>query len=82
MSTPDTTGPGADEIVTAILAAAQLTVSDDELATFINDYPLIRKAADALYLPELGLEVDEPANKFDPLDFYAAAATAPAGKDA
>jgi hypothetical protein len=82
MSTPDTTGPDAAEIVTAILAAAQLTVSDHELATFINDYPLIRKAADALYLPEPGLEPDEPANKFDPLDFYAAAATAPAGKDA
>jgi hypothetical protein len=72
----------ADQIVPAIRAAAQLTVSDDELATFVKDYPLIRKAADALYLPELGLEPDEPANKFDPLDFYAAAATAPAGKDA
>ncbi|HEY0688884.1 MAG TPA: hypothetical protein VGD71_07565 [Kribbella sp.] len=82
MSTPDTTSPGAAEIVTAILAAAQLTVSDDELATFVKDYPVMRKAADALYLPELGLEPDEPANKFDPLDFYAAAATAPAGKDA
>ena len=71
MSTPDS---GA--IVTSILAAAQLTVSDDELATFVKDYPLIRQAADALYLPELG--PDEPAIRFDPLDFY----PAPAGKEA
>jgi hypothetical protein len=80
MSTPDTTSPGAAEIVTAILAAAQLTVSADELATFVKDYPLIRQAADALYLPEL--DPDEPAIRFDPLDFYPGAATAPAGKDA
>ena len=75
MSTPDS---GA--IVTSILAAAQLTVSDDELATFVKDYPLIRQAADALYLPELA--PDEPAIRFDPLDFYPGAAAAPAGKDA
>jgi hypothetical protein len=80
MSTPATTSPGAAEIVTAILAAAQLTVSDDELATFVRDYPLIRKSADALYLPDL--EPDEPAIRFDPLDFYTGAATASAGKDA
>ncbi|HEY0617779.1 MAG TPA: hypothetical protein VGD15_09330 [Kribbella sp.] len=75
MSTPDS---GA--IVTAILSAAQLTVSDQEYATFVKDYPLIRQAADALYLPEL--DPDEPAIRFDPLDFYPGAATAPAGKDA
>jgi hypothetical protein len=80
MSTPDTTGPGAAEIVTAILAAAQLTVSADELATFVKDYPLIRQSADALYLPDL--EPDEPAIRFDPQDFYTGAATASAGKDA
>jgi hypothetical protein len=62
------------DIVPALLAAAQLTVSDAELATFIHDYPLIRQAADALYLPELGAL--EPASRFDPLDFYLA------GKDA
>ena len=49
---------------------AQLTVSDNEMATFIRDYPLIRQAADALYLPEI--DPDEPAIKFDPLDFYPA----------
>jgi hypothetical protein len=80
MSTPDTTSPGAAEIVTAILAAARLTVSADELATFVKDYPLIRQSADALYLPDL--EPDEPAIRFDPLDFYTGAATASAGKDA
>jgi hypothetical protein len=75
LSTPDS---GA--IVTAMLAAAQLTVSDEELATFVKDYPLIRQAADALYLHELA--PDEPAIRFDPMDFYSGAATAPAGKDA
>ncbi|GAA1653512.1 hypothetical protein GCM10009744_52050 [Kribbella alba] len=75
MSTPDS---GA--IVTAILSAAQLTVSEQEYATFVKDYPLIRQAADALYLPEL--DPDEPAIRFDPLDFYPGAAAAPAGKDA
>jgi hypothetical protein len=80
MSTPSTsTGPGAEEIVAALLAAAQLSVSDQEFATFVKDYPLMRQAADALYLPEL--EPDEPAIRFEPLDFYAAA-TAPTGKDA
>jgi len=69
-----------EQIVTAILTAAQLTVSEKEFATFVKDYPLIRAAADALYLPEL--DPDEPAIKFDPLDFYPGAATAPAGKDA
>jgi hypothetical protein len=68
------------QIVTAILTTAQLTVSEGEFATFVKDYPLIRQAADALYLPEL--DPDEPAIKFDPLDFYPGAATAPAGKDA
>ncbi|HZX04754.1 hypothetical protein [Kribbella sp.] len=72
--------PDSGAIVTSILAAAQLTVSDDELATFVKDYPLIRQAADALYLPELA--PDEPAIRFHPLDFYPGAATAPAGKDA
>ena len=57
-------------IVTGLLAAAQLTVSEEEKATFIRDYPLVRAGADALYLP--GLESDEPAARFDPQDFYPA----------
>jgi hypothetical protein len=66
--------PEPSDIVPALLAAAQLTVSDSERATFVRDYPLMRTAADALYRPEFDL--DEPAVRFDPLDFY------PAGKDA
>jgi hypothetical protein len=66
--------PTPTEVVPAILATAQLTVSESELATFIRDYPLMRQAADALYRPEF--DPDEPAIRFDPLDFY------PAGKDA
>jgi hypothetical protein len=77
---PEAAGPDAGQIVAAMLTAAQLTVSADELATFVKDYPLIRQAADALYLPEL--EPDEPAIRFDPLDFYTGGATASAGKDA
>ena len=77
---PTSTTADPEQIVTAILTAAQLTVSEKEFATFVKDYPLIRQAADALYLPEL--DPDEPAIKFDPLDFYPGAATAPAGKDA
>lgn len=65
--------PEPAEIVPALLAAAQLTVSDTELATFVRDYPLIRQGADALYLLDLG--ADEPATRFAPLDFY------PTGKD-
>ncbi|HET6292130.1 MAG TPA: hypothetical protein VFG33_02110 [Kribbella sp.] len=77
---PASTTADPEQIVTAILTAAQLTVSEQEFATFVRDYPLIRQAADALYLPEL--DPDEPAIKFDPLDFYSGAVTAPAGKDA
>jgi hypothetical protein len=66
--------PEPADIVPALLTAAQLTVSDTELATFVRDYPLVRKGADALYLLDLG--ADEPATRFDPLDFY------PTGKDA
>jgi len=77
---PASTTADPEQIVTAILTAAQLTVSEEEFATFVRDYPLIRQAADALYLPEL--DPDEPAIKFDPLDFYSGAVTAPAGKDA
>jgi hypothetical protein len=78
MSSPTTLD--AEQIVDSLLSAARLTVSADERSTFVKDYPLIRQAADALYLPEL--DPGEPAIRFDPLDFYAGAALAPAGKDA
>lgn len=61
----------AEETVTAILAAAQLTVSAEEKATMITDYPVIRAGADAMYLPEL--DSYEPGIRFDPTDFYPAA---------
>ncbi|MCU1407766.1 MAG: hypothetical protein JWQ43_4069 [Glaciihabitans sp.] len=57
-----------EEIVTALLSAAGLTVSAEEKAVFVSDYPLLRDDADALYLPEL--EFIEPANKFDPTLYY------------
>ena len=72
--------PEPAEIVPALLAAAQLTVSDTELATFVRDYPLVRKGADALYLLDLG--ADEPATRFDPLDFYPTDSSIQTGKDA
>jgi len=57
-----------EEIVTALLTAAGLTVSPEEKAAFVSDYPLLREDADALYLPEL--EFIEPSNKFDPALYY------------
>jgi hypothetical protein len=60
--------PSAEETVTNLLSMARLTVSDDEKATFVRDFPLIREGADALYLPDI--EFDEPAVKFNPLDYY------------
>ena len=62
------TTPDHAQILTGLLAAAQLGVSADEEATFVRDYRLVRGSADSLYLPEL--EFDEPAVRFDPLDFY------------
>jgi hypothetical protein len=72
------TTPDHAHILTGLLAAAQLVVSADEEATFVRDYRLIRESADSLYLPEL--EFDEPAVRFNPLDFYpeGALAAAPA----
>ncbi|MFC7619134.1 hypothetical protein [Microlunatus sp. GCM10028923] len=58
----------SEEIVAGLLAAAGLTVAEFEQATFVADYPLIRQAADALYLPEL--DGVEPSARFDPLDYY------------
>lgn len=59
-----------DQIVGGLLAAAGLTVSAEEKAQMIKDYPLIRAGADALYLPEL--EFVEPAVRFDPSSYYTA----------
>lgn len=59
-----------EEIVTALLAAAKLSVSDREKAVFVADYPVLRAGADALYLPEL--EFVSPAERFDALAYYPA----------
>jgi hypothetical protein len=60
----------SEAIVTGLLAAAQLTVSPQEKATLVKDYPLMRSNADALYLAEL--EFVEPAVTFDPTVYYPA----------
>jgi len=52
-----------NDMVAAILSAAQLTVSEREFDTMVRDYPVMRAAADSLYLPEL--EFVEPAVTFD-----------------
>jgi hypothetical protein len=55
-------------VVANLLDTARLAVSDEEMARFVSDYPLLRGAADALYLPEL--EFVEPALAFNPQDYY------------
>ena len=50
--------------VKALLDAAQLTVSDEELELFVRIYPGLRKGADGLYIPEARYE--DPALIFDP----------------
>lgn len=57
-----------EQIVSDVLATAQLTVSPEEKAQMIKDYPTIRAGADALYLPDL--ESVEPAVQFDPAGYY------------
>jgi hypothetical protein len=62
---PTTAMPAtAVETVKALLAAAQLTVSDDELERFVAVYPTMRAQADSLYLPHL--KDEELALGFDP----------------
>jgi len=68
--TETTTSTSAEEIVTGLLAAASLTVSAEEKAQMIKDFPTLRAGADALYLPEL--EFVEPAVMFDPVRYYTA----------
>jgi hypothetical protein len=65
-----TTEPSADTptIVRALLDAAGLTVSDDELAGFVRMYPILRGQADALYRPDM--EHEAPALHFDPTVSY------------
>lgn len=57
-----------EQLITGLLTAAQLSVSAEEKAQMIKDYPTIRAGADALHLPEL--EFVEPATRFDPAGYY------------
>lgn len=50
--------------VEVMLDAAGLSVSLEEKARFVREYPLMRKQADALYRPEFDEVV--PALDFDP----------------
>ena len=59
---------GTETIVRALLDAAGLTVSDDELSGFVRMYPILRSQADALYRPEM--EPEAPALHFDPTVAY------------
>jgi hypothetical protein len=49
--------------VKALLDAAQLTVSPEELELFVRIYPGLRTGADGLYIPETRYE--DPALVFD-----------------
>ena len=59
MTTDDTTST-----VSALLAAAGLTVSDEEFERFVAIYPTVRAQADSLYMREL--DGESPALGFDP----------------
>jgi len=69
-TTTESTDYDPELVVTAMLAAARLTVSDEEKAQMIKDFPVMRASADELYLPEL--EFYEPAPKFNPAAYYPA----------
>ena len=49
--------------VEALLDAAQITMSDEELDLFVRIYPAMRAGADSLYIPETRYE--DPALIFD-----------------
>ncbi len=51
--------------VHAMVEAAGLPVSDEEMQAFVATYPLIRAGADSLYIEEIRYE--EPALIFTPV---------------
>ena len=55
---------GVETTVKALLDAAQLKVSDEELEMFVRIYPALRQGADGLYIAETRYE--DPALIFDP----------------
>lgn len=54
-----------EETVALLLEIAGITVSDEELATYVRLYPGQRAAVDALYELDLG-EAEEPQVVFSP----------------
>ncbi|MCW2540236.1 MAG: hypothetical protein JWN95_1961 [Frankiales bacterium] len=57
--------PTAEETVTVMLAAAGITVPDDEKAEFVAAYPAFRASLDALYAVPMSHE-EEPQLIFSP----------------
>jgi hypothetical protein len=55
----------AEETVTAMLAAAGITVPEDEKAEFVAAYPALRASLDALYAVPMSHE-EEPQLIFSP----------------
>ena len=51
----------AEQIVVALLAAAGLAPSPDEVAALVRGYPSLRAGLDSLYLPEADVEPPLPA---------------------
>jgi hypothetical protein len=51
----------AEQIVAALLAAAGLAPSPDEVAAMVRGYPALRAGLDSLYLPEADAEQPLPA---------------------
>ena len=54
-----------DATVRALLEAAEIPASEEEIAKFVEMYPALRSGADALYADEWRYE--EPALRFTPL---------------
>ena len=57
--------PTPEESVSVLLAAAGLTVSEDEFAKFVADYPKHRADLDAMYAVPMVKE-EEPQLVFSP----------------
>jgi hypothetical protein len=57
--------PTAEESVTVLLAAAGLTIPEDEKAEFVAAYPAFRASLDALYEVPMSHE-EEPQLIFSP----------------
>jgi len=59
------TPPSSEETVRVMLAAAGITPTDEEFATFVADYPLHRSKLDTLYTVPT-IKEEEPQTIFSP----------------